>query len=96
MVNESLVNHPEYPFHGKYLQVHGHQYHYIDEGKGDPIVMLHGNPSWSIYYRRLVKTLSPSYHCLVPGHIGCGLSDKPKDADYEYSLNQRVDDLEDF
>jgi len=96
MVENALVNHPEYPFQGKYLQVHGHKYHYLDEGKGEPVVMLHGNPSWSIYYRRLVKTLSPSYHCLVPDHIGCGLSDKPKDADYEYSLNQRVDDLESF
>ena len=67
--------------------------HYLDEGSGDPVVMVHGNPSWSFYYRNLVKTLSETHRCVVPDHIGCGLSDKPNDDAYAYTLAQRVDDL---
>nr|WP_187257379.1 alpha/beta fold hydrolase [Flavihumibacter stibioxidans] len=58
--------------------------------------MLHGNPTWSFYYRELVQKLSPFYHCLVPDHIGCGYSDKPGDKEYSYTLEQRVNDLEQF
>jgi len=56
--------------------------------------MVHGNPSWSFYYRNLVKTLSTSHRCIVPDHIGCGFSDKPGDDRYDYTLARRVDDLE--
>lgn len=85
-----------YPFQSHYLSIAGHQYHYVEEGEGDPVVMLHGNPTWSFYYRELIQKLSPHYHCLAPDHIGMGLSDKPGDADYEYTFPQRVQDLEDF
>jgi haloalkane dehalogenase len=56
--------------------------------------MLHGNPTWSFYYRNLVLALRDSYRCIVPDHIGCGLSDKPPQTLYDYSLKSRVDDLE--
>ena len=56
--------------------------------------MVHGNPTWSFYYRRLVERLSPAYRTVVPDHIGCGYSDKPDDARYAYTLASRVDDLE--
>jgi haloalkane dehalogenase len=56
--------------------------------------MLHGNPSWSFYYRRLVEALRGSYRTIVPDHIGCGRSEKPDDARYDYTLARRVDDLE--
>ena len=56
--------------------------------------MLHGNPTWSFYYRKLVLGLRDDYRTIVPDHIGCGLSDKPDDSRYEYSLRQRVADLE--
>lgn len=72
----------------------GLRYHYVDEGQGDPVVMVHGNPSWSLYYRRLVSALSPHFRCIVPDHIGCGLSDKPDDSRYHYTLSSRIDDLE--
>lgn len=85
-----------YPFENNYLTLGGHRYHYVDEGEGDPVVMVHGNPSWSFYYRELIKKLSPHYHCLVPDHIGMGLSDKPGDDAYSYTLPQRVKDLEAF
>jgi haloalkane dehalogenase len=84
-----------YPFEGKYLPLHGGvRLHYLDEGRGEAVVMLHGNPTWSFYYRRLVAELRGSYRCIAPDHIGCGLSDKPGDDHYAYTLRRRVDDLE--
>ena len=92
MVNPLLKTH--YPFNGKCLDIGGLGYHYLDEGAGAPVVMVHGNPSWSFYYRNLVLALRDRYRCIVPDHIGCGLSDKPGDDRYEYTLSRRVDDLE--
>src|SRR5262249_39819833 len=63
----------------------GVRYHYLDEGAGDPVVMLHGNPTWSFYYRDLVRGLRDNYRTVVPDHVGCGLSDKPDDARYDYT-----------
>jgi haloalkane dehalogenase len=83
-----------YPFSSHYLDRSGLRYHYLDEGHGEPVVMLHGNPTWSFYYRNLVVGLRDTYRCIVPDHIGCGLSDKPDDSRYVYSLRQRVSDLE--
>ena len=83
-----------YPFTGHYLDLDGLRYHYLDEGAGEPVVMVHGNPSWSFYYRNLVLALRERYRCIVPDHIGCGFSDKPGDDRYDYTLARRVDDLE--
>jgi haloalkane dehalogenase len=55
--------------------------------------MLHGNPTWSFYYRNLVRALRDHYRCIVPDHIGCGLSDKPGEDRYDYRLKSRVEDL---
>jgi haloalkane dehalogenase len=82
-----------YPFAGRYLDMAGIRLHYLDEGKGEPVVMLHGNPTWSFYYRDLVLALRDRFRCIVPDHIGCGLSDKPGDDRYPYSLERRVADL---
>lgn len=84
----------EYPWTGKMLTIGGHQLHCLDEGQGETLVMLHGNPTWSFFYRRLVTAFSPAYRVIVPDHIGMGLSDKPDDAHYRYTLEQRVIDLE--
>ena len=86
--------HPSYPFKSHFLTLNGLEYHYLDEGRGEPVVMLHGNPTWSFYYRNLVKALRSDYRVVVPDHIGCGLSDKPADSYYSFTLQQRVDDLE--
>jgi len=83
-----------YPFDGRVLDRGGLRYHYLDEGQGEPVVMVHGNPSWSIYYRALVLGLGDDYRSIVPDHIGCGLSDKPGDDRYGYRLADRVADLE--
>jgi haloalkane dehalogenase len=83
-----------YPFESHWLDLGGVRMHYLDEGAGEPIVMVHGNPTWSFYYRTLVKELRSTQRVIVPDHIGCGLSDKPGDADYDYTLERRVRDLE--
>jgi haloalkane dehalogenase len=83
-----------YPFASHFLDVgDGVRLHYLDEGHGPPVVMLHGNPTWSFYYRNLVSALRDRYRCVVPDHVGCGLSDKPPDGRYPYSLERRVADL---
>ena len=83
-----------YPFTSHFLAMDGLRYHYLDEGEGQPVVMLHGNPSWSFYYRNLVLRLRSSFRCIVPDHMGCGFSDKPQDDRYDYTLERRVDDLD--
>jgi len=86
-----------YPFESNYLSyAHGKlRLHYLDEGPrthGKAVVMLHGNPTWSFYYRNLVLALRDKYRCVVPDHMGCGLSDKPQE--YDYTLQQHIDNLE--
>jgi haloalkane dehalogenase len=80
-----------YPFSSNYLQIDGNNYHYIDEGEGEVIILVHGNPTWSFYYRNVIKDLSKKYRVIAPDHIGCGLSDKPED--YSYTLKNRIKDL---
>lgn len=85
---------PLYPFDGRTIDRPGGRLHFLDEGSGDPVVMVHGNPTWSFYYRNLVLALRGRYRCIVPDHIGCGLSDQPPVSRYDYALKSRVDDLE--
>lgn len=84
-----------YPFEPRWLDIDGLRMHYLDEGPREaPIVlMVHGNPTWSFYYRNLVLALRDRYRCIVPDHIGCGLSDKPSDSQYAYTLARRISDL---
>jgi haloalkane dehalogenase len=84
-----LAAHP-----GRDLNRSGILLHYLDEGQGEPVVMVHGNPTWSFFFRRLVEALSPTYRTIAPDQIGCGLSDKPEDSRYAYTLASRADDLE--
>ena len=82
-----------YPFKNHWLELDGLHLHYLDEGGGEAVVAVHGNPTWSFYYRNLVRGLRDNYRVIVPDHIGCGLSDKPGDLDYEYTLSRRIDDF---
>ena len=97
---------PDYPFTPQRLDVRpGIAMSYLDEGPrdGEVVVMLHGNPSWSFYWRHLVLGLRDRYRCIVPDHVGMGLSDKPDDGGgvrpprmpgrYDYTLRSRVEDL---
>jgi haloalkane dehalogenase len=81
-----------YPWEGHDLALtSGFRLHYLDEGTGETLLMVHGNPTWSFYYRTLVQGLMDDYRCVVPDHIGCGLSDKPQD--WPYNLADHVDNL---
>ncbi|MEJ2661011.1 MAG: alpha/beta fold hydrolase [Desulfobacteraceae bacterium] len=82
-----------YPFKSNYLTIGGLNYHYLDEGRGEPLLMVHGNPTWSFYFRSLVNAFSNEYRVIVPDHMGCGLSDKPTEAQYGFRLRDRVADL---
>ncbi|MBT3584445.1 MAG: alpha/beta fold hydrolase [Halobacteriovoraceae bacterium] len=83
----------EYPFSENSLMLNsGHKLNYVDEGSGEPILMLHGNPTWSFYYRNLIKEMAKTHRVIVPDHIGCGLSDKPQD--YDYSLENHIQNIE--
>ncbi|MBD3239881.1 MAG: alpha/beta fold hydrolase, partial [Chitinivibrionales bacterium] len=71
------IDRDAYPFEHHYVDVAPGRMHYVDEGSGEPVLMLHGNPTWSFLYRQLIKRLCPSYRCVAPDHLGFGLSDKP-------------------
>lgn len=80
-----------YPFASHYLKLDGHAYHYLDEGQGEPLLLVHGNPTWSFYWRDLIVGLRDEYRVVVPDHMGCGLSDKPRR--YPYRLAQHAENL---
>ena len=90
-----------YPFTPHYIEVAGHavgdnsrhRMHYVDEGRGDPVLMVHGNPSWSFFYRDLIGELKSAHRVIAPDHIGCGRSDMPNDDQYDYTLSSRLSDL---
>jgi haloalkane dehalogenase len=82
----------EYPFEFREFTVDGIRMHYIDEGKGETLLFVHGTPSWSFDFRHVIKALRPKYRCVAVDHIGFGLSDKP--ADYPYDTRRHSENLE--
>ena len=93
-MNQTAGWRDEYPFPANYLTVDGHRIHYVDHHGGDgaePVLMVHGNPTWSFYYRRLIKSVGDTGRAIGVDHLGCGLSDKP--ADYPYRLQNHIDNL---
>lgn len=80
-----------YPFSSHHLKLDGLRYHYLDEGRGSPLLMVHGNPTWSFYWRNLVTAFRGEHRVVVPDHVGCGLSDKPQR--YTYTLAQHITNL---
>lgn len=80
-----------YPFKSHHHDLDGVRLHYLDEGAGPPLLFMHGNPTWSFYWRNLILGLRDRHRCIAVDHIGCGLSDKPQQ--YNYTLAQRIDDL---
>lgn len=91
------MEYPDYPSQSSnFTTINNRQMHYLESGKGkaETVVMIHGNPSWSFYYRNLFNSLVNKYHCIVPDHIGMGLSDKPAKGEYAFTLKQRIDDLD--
>ncbi|MDO8544081.1 MAG: alpha/beta fold hydrolase [Opitutaceae bacterium] len=85
----------QYPFTPRsFITARGARMSYLDEGPrtDEAVLMVHGNPTWSFYYRELIRELAPGMRCVVPDHVGMGLSEKP--AEYDYTLATRIADLE--
>ena len=85
---------PAYPFASRFVTVGGHRMHYVDEGSGPVVVCLHGNPTWGFLFRNLVASLRHEFRVIVPDHVGCGLSDRPRDALFRAA--DRIAHLEEF
>jgi haloalkane dehalogenase len=84
-----------YPVEPHWLETPAGRMHYVDEGARDAaeaVVCVHGNPTWSFYYRNLIRQLAPHFRVIAPDHLGCGLSDKPQD--YPYRLADHIENLE--
>ena len=75
-----------YPFESRFQEIDGQKMHYLDEGEGEVLILLHGNPTWSFLFRNLIIDLKNNYRVIAPDYIGCGLSDHPINKVY------RVDD----
>lgn len=82
---------PDYPFESNYLPIKGGKIHFIDEGEGPAVLLVHGNPTWSFYFRKLISLLSENHRVVAIDHMGCGLSDKPQN--YQYTLTQHIENL---
>ena len=67
---------PILPFQSRFVSVAGHKMHYFDEGSGPVILLLHGNPTWSFFYRNVIRELKDSFRLIAPDFLGCGLSDR--------------------
>lgn len=81
-----------YPFEPRRFETEAGAMSYLDEGSGDEaVLMVHGNPTWSFFYRNVVLALRGRLRCIVPDHLGCGLSDKPQR--YNYTLPNHIANL---
>lgn len=88
-----------YPFDPHYLDVGAGRMHYVDEGEGPAVVMVHGTPTWSFLYRDLVRELARDHRVVAPDHLGFGLSDRPegwsyRPADHARNLERLIETLE--
>lgn len=88
--------HALYPFESHEMILDGRRYHYLDEGSGPVLLMVHGNPTWSFYWRDLIHAFKDRYRVIAVDHIGCGMSEKPSIGQYSYRLQQRIADLNQF
>ena len=86
---------PGFPFEPRYAEVDGVRMHYLDEGRGDPILLLHGEPTWSFLYRTMIPALSGRFRCVAPDYIGFGRSDKWTEVG-AYSFARHFSSLERF
>jgi len=82
-----------HPYEGRWVQVPSGRMHVVDEGPRDApvLVLVHGNPTWSFYWRRVIEGLKDRFRVIAPDHLGCGLSDRP--ARFGFRLADHVDNL---
>ena len=82
-----------FPFAPHYHEVNGIQLHYVDAGRGEPVLMVHGDPTWGYLYRRFIAPLAADHRCIVPDHMGMGKSSVPH-TPYPYRLHHHIANLE--
>ena len=79
---------PGYDHAPRYLEQDGLRMHYVDEGSGDPVLLLHGEPTWAFLYRKMIPTISGAARAIAPDYFGFGRSDKPtRIEDYSYDFH---------
>ncbi len=98
--DERFADLPGYQFAPNYLEQDGLRMHYVDEGAGDPVLLFHGEPTWSFLYRKVIPVLSARGRVVAPDYFGFGRSDKPVESEwYSYdshyaSIERLVDELD--
>ncbi|HEY3136779.1 MAG TPA: haloalkane dehalogenase [Blastocatellia bacterium] len=87
--DERFENLPDFPFEPHYVDINGARVHYVDEGEGETILCLHGEPTWSFLYRKMIPVLSSGHRVVAMDFIGFGRSDKFSDqADYTFDMHR--------
>lgn len=90
MTTHAWVDRSEYPFDSKWVQLADGKLHYVDEGgAGPPALFVHGTPTWSFEYRHVIRAARDSTRCIAPDHLGFGLSDRPRQAEYTPEAHAR-------
>jgi haloalkane dehalogenase len=98
--DERFAGLPDYAFEPRYVEHDGLRMHYIDEGEGEPVLMLHGEPTWAFLYRKMIPTVAAVARVVAPDYFGFGRSDKPsRIEDYSYdfhcaSIERLADELD--
>jgi haloalkane dehalogenase len=93
--DERFAGLPDYPFEPNYLEQDGLRMHYVDEGRGEPVLLFHGEPTWSFLYRKVIPQLAGVVRVLAPDYFGFGRSDKPVEAGW-YSYDSHYASVERF
>jgi haloalkane dehalogenase len=83
MFRRMTLDRTAYPFADKWVALSSGRLHYVDEGKGDPVVLVHGTPTWSFEWRHVIRGLSPTHRVIAPDHLGFGLSERPRRGPYD-------------
>lgn len=98
--DERFENLPGYNFAPHYFEFDGLRMHYVDEGQGDPVLLLHGEPTWSYLYRKMIPPLAAKYRVIAPDYIGFGKSDKWTEVEdytfarHEHNLERLIEKLD--
>jgi haloalkane dehalogenase len=98
--DEQFIGLAGYDFEPQYVEQDGLRLHYVDEGSGDPVLLLHGEPTWAFLYRKMIPTIAEGARAIAPDYFGFGRSDKPtRIEDYSYnfhyaSIERFADDLD--
>jgi haloalkane dehalogenase len=87
--DERFANLNDFPFTPRYVEINGARVHYVDEGNGEPILCLHGEPTWSYLYRKMIPILGERHRVIAMDFIGFGRSDKFSEAiEYTYEMHR--------